>query len=98
MKGIDIMKESYLPIGSVVVLKNNKKVMVIGYYSVEYADDIVVYDYSGCAYPEGLMIKSSFCSFNQNDIKSVEFEGYKADEYVKLNNNLITIDTELEVD
>lgn len=90
------MNIRYLPIGSVVKLKNNNKsIMITGYYSVEYARDLEIYDYSGCAYPEGVMIKSSYCSFNQSDIKEVLFEGYKTDEYKTLTNGLNEIDEEI---
>ena len=90
------MNNRYLPIGSVVKLKNNNKpLMITGYYSVEYANDLEIYDYSGCAYPEGVMIKSSYCSFNQKDIKEVLFEGYKTEEYTKLTNDLNDIDNEI---
>lgn len=90
------MNIRYLPIGSVVKLKNNDKmIMITGYYSVEYARDLEIYDYSGCAYPEGVMIKSSCCSFNQSDIKEVLFEGYKTDEYKTLTNGLNEIDEEI---
>ena len=90
------MNKRHLPIGSVVKLKNNNKiVMITGYYSVEYANDLEIYDYSGCAYPEGVMIKSSYCSFNQKDIKEVLFEGYKTEEYTKLTNDLNDIDNEI---
>ena len=92
------MNERYLPIGSVVELKNGKKIMVIGYYSVEYDNDIVVYDYSGCAYPEGIMLKSSYCSFNHNDIKKVDFVGYVEDAYLKLNKTLNIIDNDLVIE
>lgn len=90
------MNKRYLPIGSVIKLKNNNKiVMITGYYSVEYARDLEIYDYSGCAYPEGVMIKSSCCSFNQSDIKDVLFEGYKTEEYKTLTNGLNEIDEEI---
>lgn len=90
------MNKRYLPIGSVIKLKNNNKsIMITGYYSVEYANDLEIYDYSGCAYPEGVMIKSSYCSFNQSDIKEVLFEGYKTDEYKILTNGLNEIDEEI---
>lgn len=90
------MNNRYLPIGSVVKLRNNNKsIMITGYYSVEYAHDLEIYDYSGCAYPEGVMIKSSYCSFNQKDIKEVLFEGYKTEEYTKLTNGLNDIDSEI---
>jgi len=90
------MNKRYLPIGSVIKLKNNNKsIMITGYYSVEYARDLEIYDYSGCAYPEGVMIKSSCCSFNQSDIKDILFEGYKTDEYKTLTNGLNEIDEEI---
>ena len=90
------MNIRYLPIGSVIRLKNNNKsIMITGYYSVEYARDLEIYDYSGCAYPEGVMIKSSCCSFNQSDIKEVLFEGYKTNEYTTLTNGLNEIDEEI---
>ena len=90
------MNKRYLPIGSVIKLKNNNKsIMITCYYSVEYARDLEIYDYSGCAYPEGVMIKSSCCSFNQSDIKEVLFEGYKTDEYTTLTNSLNEIDEEI---
>lgn len=45
--------EKYLPIGSVVLLKDaSKKVMIIGYNPCE--DDGTTYDYVGCLYPEGV--------------------------------------------
>ena len=90
------MNKRYLPIGSVIKLKNkDKSIMITGYYSVEYENDLEIYDYSGCAYPEGVMIKSSYCSFNQKDIKEVLFEGYKTVEYTKLTNGLNDIDNEI---
>lgn len=90
------MNIRYLPIGSVVRLKNcDNMIMITGYYSVEYNRDLEIYDYSGCAYPEGVMIKSSCCSFNQSDIKEVLFEGYKTDEYKTLTNGLNEIDEEI---
>ena len=90
------MNKRYLPIGSVIKLKNkDKSIMITGYYSVEYENDLEIYDYSGCAYPEGVMIKSSYCSFNQSDIKKVLFEGYKTVEYTNLTNNLNELDNEI---
>lgn len=98
-KGLIKMNERYLPIGSIVKLKNsNKKIMITGYFSVEYKNDIVVYDYSGCAYPEGMMLKSNYCSFNHGDIETVEFTGYKDDSYIAFNKNLSDADSEMLFD
>ncbi len=75
------MERKYLPIGSVCSLKGkNKKVMIIGYYSPELKGNLKINDYVGCAYPEGMLISESFCSFNHTDIENVDFLGFKNDE------------------
>ena len=59
IKGSENMIDKYLPIGTVCTLKgNNKKVMVIGFFSVEYNGNIKMYDYQGCSYPEGILLKN----------------------------------------
>ena len=38
---MNLMEEKYLPIGSVVTVKDiNKKLMIIGYYSLEYKNSV----------------------------------------------------------
>ena len=48
--------EKYLPIGTVVLLKNtNKKIMITGYLTAsidEKNSNDEYYDYSGCLFPE----------------------------------------------
>lgn len=74
------MKKDLLPIGSVVILNDGtKKVMITGYASKS-ADDDRVYDYSGCIFPEGIM-ENVYCLFDTSDIKELFFEGYKCDEF-----------------
>ena len=47
---------SYLPIGSVVLLKEaSKKIMITGFASVSPDTGDKVYDYSGCVFPEGFV-------------------------------------------
>ncbi len=83
------MQDKYLPIGTVVTLKNQiRKIMIIGYYSPKYEGKIVIYDYVGCSYPEGLLSKDYIISFNHEDIINLDFVGFKCDEYKELNNNL----------
>jgi hypothetical protein len=83
------MPEKYLPIGSIVTVNGlNKKMMIIGYYSLEYQNSVTMYDYVGCAYPEGLLVKNNMFSFNHTDITKVEFVGFSDESYTKLNNNL----------
>ena len=72
------MIDKYLPIGTVCTLKgNNKKVMVIGFFSVEYNGNIKMYDYQGCSYPEGVLLKNRFISFNHDDIEKIDYLGFK---------------------
>lgn len=84
------MPNKYLPIGSIVKLKgNDKKLMVIGYYSLEYNNSVKIYDYVGCSYPEGLLIKNNSYSFNHSDISTVVFNGYLDASFNRLNANLL---------
>lgn len=68
--------KNLLPIGSVVLLKNaTKKLMIIGL--VQYsAKDNKVYDYLGVPYPEGFMGADNNFLFNRTDINDVIFTGY----------------------
>lgn len=79
------MEEKYLPIGSIVKLKNNdNEIMIAGYYSVEYNDMVEIYDYLGCLYPEGLLLKNDFISFNHEDIVNCLFKGFENEKFVSM--------------
>lgn len=83
------MENKYLPIGTVCTLKNNnKKIMIISYFSLEYNGNVKMYDYKGCVYPEGLLLPSQALSFNHDDIENIEYIGYKNEQYEVLNNTL----------
>lgn len=83
------MEQKYLPIGSVCTLKGkSKKVMVTGYYSVEFTGNLKIKDYSGCVYPEGMLLPEQNCIFNHDDIESIDFLGFKNDEYRTFRNLL----------
>ena len=77
------MKNDYLPIGSIVTV-NGKKMMIIGYDQNTVSDNLTTSDYLGCEYPYGLLNITSLSVFNQNDITSVDFEGYVNDSYNSL--------------
>lgn len=82
-------EEKYLPIGSIVTVKDiNKKLMIIGYYSLEYKNSVKLYDYVGCSYPEGMLLKNNTFSFNHSDIINCDFLGYQDESYKILNSNL----------
>ena len=69
--------EEFLPIGSVVLLDGgNKKVMICGRIQAMAGSDIV-YDYSACYYPEGILDPAAMFFFNREDIAEVSFIGYE---------------------
>lgn len=69
------MKE-LLPIGSVVLLKDaTKKLMIIGILQVK-PDVGKIYDYLGVPYPEGYLGGDNNFLFFHDDINDVIFTGY----------------------
>jgi hypothetical protein len=67
----------YLPIGTVVLLKNaEKKLMIEGYMFANENDPGTVYDYGGVMYPEGRMDSDHFLLFNEDMIEEVIAYGY----------------------
>ena len=75
------MKEKFLPIGSVVILKDaTKRIMITGYLSVDESDKEKVYDYNGCVYPEGFLSSEQVLLFNHDQIDKIFFEGMTDDE------------------
>ncbi len=73
------MKDKFLPIGTVVLLKNGtKKIMITGFLPV--AKDKTVYDYSACLFPEGIISNKQTAVFNHDQIAEVIQEGYSNEE------------------
>ena len=72
--------EKYLPIGSVVLLKNGKKRLMITGFCVIPNDGDKEYDYSGCLYPEGMLSSEEIAVFNHNQIEKVFSAGFSDDE------------------
>ena len=71
------MKKNYLPIGTVVLLKNAKKrIMITGFYVKPDKNKDVVYDYTGCLYPEGVISSDKNLVFNHEDIDKVYYVGF----------------------
>lgn len=69
-----------LPIGSVVLLKEGKKrVMIFGVRQMDSTTEIE-YDYISVLYPEGNMGDGSQFLFNHSDIEKVFFRGYEDEE------------------
>lgn len=82
------MKEKYLPIGSVVTLKEaTKKIMIIGYCPIE-NEKKQMYDYSACLYPEGVINSSRMLLCNHEQIAQIHFIGFENEEQIKNNEQL----------
>lgn len=70
-----------LPIGSVVLLKDGeKRLMISGVLQQEAGDDGKTYDYMGLFYPEGNIGQDYQYLFNHEDIENVYFRGYEDEE------------------
>lgn len=88
----------YLPIGTVCLLKNAKKrVMITGFVVKSIvSNNLVTYDYAGCLYPEGIIQSDKNLLFNHDDIVQVYFMGYSDAEdklfKTKLNELVSTLD------
>jgi len=87
------MKEKFLPIGSVVLLKNGtKKIMITGYLPTAKDKPGNVYDYSACIFPEGIISSDQTVVFNHdqiNDIISVGYSNEETTSFLEAMNELI---------
>lgn len=73
--------KKYLPLGSVVLIKGAKKrVMIIGYATIDTAKKDKVYDYCACLYPEGVLSTEQTIIFNHDDIDRIYCLGFSDDE------------------
>ncbi len=89
--------EKYLPIGTICAIKNyQKKVMIVGVFSVEYSGKVKMYDYRGCDYPEGFLLNNKIHSFNHSDIENIIYMGYKDEFYDSFNKNITRQNTEVD--
>ncbi|MFI3260574.1 MAG: DUF4176 domain-containing protein, partial [bacterium] len=83
------MKEKYLPIGSVVDVKGySNKLMINGYFGLNYTGSVNVFDYEGITYPAGKLKDNQIFAFNHADIIAVNFIGFVNEEFKVLNDNL----------
>ena len=75
--------DKYLPIGSVVLLKNGrKKIMIYGrkQMHVETGEE---WDYLACLYPEGNINEEFMYLFNHDQIDKVYYLGYEDEEEIR---------------
>ena len=72
--------KALLPIGSVVLLKDaTKKLMIIGILQVDQNKN-TLYDYLAVPYPEGFLGADANFLFQHEDINDVIFTGYRSPE------------------
>ena len=75
----------YLPIGTVVMLKGaTKRLMIAGYCIVQNEpknkNEIKIWDYCGCLYPEGFLSSKETSLFDHEQIKEIYHLGLSAEE------------------
>ena len=81
--------EKYLPIGTVCMLKNaTKRVMITGFAAKGKESGDKVYDYVGCLYPEGIVNSNQNLLFDHEQIDKIFYMGYVDDEQKDLMNKL----------
>lgn len=69
--------KKYLPIGSVVLLKESqKRIMIVGVKQKQ-ADSDKVWDYSACLYPEGILNPDMLYLFDTEQIERLYFVGFQ---------------------
>lgn len=74
------MNNEFLPIGSVVLLKNaTRKILIIGFAQIE-ENSNKIWDYVGCAYPIGVISNDTTLLFDKEEIAEVISLGYSDDE------------------
>ena len=87
------MKDKFLPIGTVVLLENGtKRVMITGYliYSRS-SEKKKLFDYGGCVFPEGVIDSNNNLGFNHDQIKEIIHMGLENEEETDFINSLNAI-------
>lgn len=83
------MKEKFLPIGTVILLKDaTKRMMITGYCSATPEDPNKTYDYVGCLFPEGNLAGDEVALFDHDKIGSISYMGLDDDEFKKFDTKI----------
>ena len=90
--------EKYLPLGTVVLLKDAEhRIMIIGYCPSD-PNLSNMFDYMGTFYPEGVISTDKLLVFNHNQIDKIYFNGYLDDEakefQIKMKDALAALENE----
>ena len=94
---VEYNEGEFLPIGSVVLLEGgNKRIMICGRIQAQAGSDII-YDYSACYYPEGIVDPKSMFFFNRDAIETVYFRGYEDQDELDYRHDVLDQLGELEI-
>ena len=94
---VEYNEDEFLPIGSVVLLKGgNKRIMICGRILAQAGSDII-YEYSACYYPEGIVDPQSMFFFNRDAIETVYFRGYEDQDELDYRHDVLDQLGELEI-
>ena len=75
------MIEKYLPIGTVVMLHNaTKRLMITGFCAMTDENKNKMFDYTGILYPEGVLNSEQTILFDHDQIDKVFFIGFVDEE------------------
>lgn len=92
------MYENLLPLGSVVLLRGGaKRVMITGRIQARVGER-KVYDYSACAYPEGIVSPKGMFFFDHDAIERLYFIGFQDEEELLFRSKKLASLGELHVD
>lgn len=93
-------KEKFLPIGTVVRLKNGKKDIMITSYCIMPTGDVYdkdgkvemsgikVFDYGATFYPEGFVTSNRILAFDHDQIEEIRYMGYETQEQKDMTKSL----------
>lgn len=86
---------NYLPIGTIVLLKDaTKKILIVGYLPQE-GKDTKVFDYSGVPFPEGLIDSRKILLFDHNQIETICHNSIIDKEVIEMINKVKKVKEEL---
>lgn len=75
------VREKYLPVGTVVLLQNGtKRVMINGFCTMDANNPNRVFDYSGVLFPEGSLSSDQTLLFDHSQIVRIDHMGLEDEE------------------
>ena len=83
-----IYKNEILPLGTVVLLKDATRYLVVIGYSIVAQGEEKVWDYLGCPYPVGVVSTNSNLLFDKEQIDKVVHWGFSDEEGEKFRNQI----------